>query len=167
MGTFSPPGGAAESPRGIVIGVGNPYYGDDAIGLAVARAVHRQLAREQDWTLAELCCSAFGVIERLGGHRRAIIIDALVDEQTPPGTLVEVAFPEASATPVTGFHTVAFGEALALARVAGIELPSRIGFYAVAIRPPEGFSEGLSPELQARVETLAAAILQAEREHGP
>ena len=150
--------------RGIVIGVGNPYYGDDAIGLLVAREVHRRLPDREDWALAELCCSAFGVVEQLEGYRRALIVDALIDEEAAPGTLVQVAVPEGCSAPRTGFHTVAFGDAMALARTAGIPLPQRISFYGVVIRPPEGFCDKLSPELEGRIAELATAIVEAEQD---
>ncbi len=166
MEPFAQPDDAAESRRGIIIGVGNPYYGDDAIGLLVARAVHRRLAQSDNWTLAELSCSAFGVIEHLEGYQRALIVDALVDEEAAPGTLVQVAVPEGCSTPHTGFHTVAFGDAMALARTAGLSLPERISFYAVVIRPPQGFADRLSPELEARIEELATAIVEAEQGSG-
>jgi len=62
--------------RAIIVGLGNPIRTDDAVGLAVARAVHARLARP-DVELCELAAGGLELVERLAGYGHAVIIDAV------------------------------------------------------------------------------------------
>lgn len=153
--------GAGVRKRAVVVGIGNPCYGDDGVGAAAARAVHTLLDPSGDWDLVELCCSAFGVVEHLEGYERAVIVDAAVEQEAPEGMVLRVELPEASA-PVAALHTAGLAEALALARQAGMRLPARLSVYGITIRPPNGFRDGLSAGLEARIPEIARTIVEME-----
>lgn len=159
MGPALPDAGVRK--RAVVVGIGNPCYGDDGVGPAAARAAHALLNANGDWDLRELCCSAFGVVEHLEGYERAVIVDAVVVEEAREGMVLRVELREPAA-PVAALHTAGLTGALALARQAGMRLPARLSVYGITIRPPNGFREGLSAGLEARIPEIARTIVEME-----
>jgi hydrogenase maturation protease len=149
-------------PRTALVGFGNPFHGDDAIGPVVARRIYESLPRREHIDLLELSTSDFGVMERLLGYQRAVIVDALVDDQAEVGTVRRIELSESSGDGQISPHTGGFSAALALARKLGLPVPAEIALYGVVIREAPSFSERLSPELGARVDEVAAAIAAAE-----
>jgi len=153
---------ANERPRTVLAGFGNPLHGDDGVGPFVARRIHESLPHSEEIDLLELSDSAFRLVERLAGYRRAVIVDALVDEQAEVGALRRF---ELAALPEDGhasFHTGGLASALALARGLGMRTPEEIVVYGIVIREPREFAERLSGPLEARVPEIAAAIARAE-----
>jgi len=153
-------GEAAERPRGLLIGAGNTLCGDDGVGAVVARRVHELLPDAQDWEVAEICASPIEIVERMEGYRRAVIVDALVDWDAPPATVLRANLEEAPTDASPPSHAIGFGTALALARAAGLRLPEAILCYGIVVRGPLVFGTGLSPELAARVEDIARQIAE-------
>jgi hydrogenase maturation protease len=145
-----------------LVGFGNPCHGDDGIGPRAARRIHAALPRTEDLDLLELATSDFGVMEALIGYERAVIIDALVDDESEVGTVRRIELPESMEDGHLSPHTAGFGAALALARQLELPVPAEIALYGVVIRQPPSFSDQLSPELEARLDAIAATIAAAE-----
>jgi hydrogenase maturation protease len=146
----------------VIVGFGNPYCGDDGIGPAVARGVHRALGGD----LLELSTSALELVERLAGYELAVVIDALVDEDEPLGKVKPLQLTAGRAIPGLGFHTAGLGSALALARALDMQIPETVRVYGIVIREPRVFMESLSGELAARLPEMAGQIAAAERAAG-
>jgi hydrogenase maturation protease len=150
------------SVKTALVGFGNPFHGDDAIGPAVARRIYQSLERRENIDLLELSTSDFGVMERLIGYQRAVIVDALVDEEAEVGTVKRVELPECSDDGHVSPHTGGFSAALHLARKLGLVVPAEIALYGVVIREPQSFSDRLSAELEARLPEIVSTIATAE-----
>jgi hydrogenase maturation protease len=151
------------SPRTALVGFGNPFYGDDAIGPVVARRIYESLPQREHIDLLELSTSDFGMMERLLGYQRAVIVDALVDEQAEVGTVRSIELSESSSNGHISPHTGGFGAALALARKLGLGVPAEIALYGVVIREPQSFSDRMSEELEVRLPEIVRTIATAER----
>jgi hydrogenase maturation protease len=133
-----------ESSAVLVIGVGNAFRGDDAVGLVVARRLG-----QRGVPVREESGEGTALMEGWDGAAAVFVIDA-VHSGAAPGAVHRL---DAQARPIPGqfFHysTHAFGvaEAIELARALG-RLPPRLVVYGV-----EGKSfaagEGLSPEVEA------------------
>jgi hydrogenase maturation protease len=145
-----------------LVGFGNSCHGDDGIGPRAARRIYESLPRKENIDLLELSSSDFAVMEAVLGYERAVIIDALVDEEAEVGAVRRIELPECLADGHLSPHTAGFGAALGLARELGLPVPAEIALYGVVIREPPCFSERLSPELEARLEEIARAIAAAE-----
>jgi len=145
----------------VIVGFGNPYCGDDGIGPAAARRLHEAMG-DPSLSLLELSSSALELVERLAGYQRAVIIDALVDEDEPLGTVKPLALVAGRAIPGLGFHTAGLGSALALAGAVGMEIPAVVKLYGVVIREPRVFTESLSGELASQLPAIVRTILAAE-----
>lgn len=132
----------------IVAGVGNPWRGDDAAGLAVARRLDG-LALEGD---ATALLDVFGVADHV------IVVDACAGGGNPG----DIRRFDAGAAPLpvallrSSTHAFGVADAVELARTLG-RLPRTLDVYAIE---GEDFSlgRGLSPAVAAAVEALAAAI---------
>ena len=136
-------------PRGgsrlIVIGLGNSFRGDDAAGLAVARAIGddpRVLVHEGE---------PIDLLDRWEGAGEVIVVDA-ARSSAPPGTVHRL---DGLAEPVAmGGSTHAFGlaETLALAHALG-RAPARLSLIGI-----EGERFGAGEELSPAVTTAVAEI---------
>jgi hydrogenase maturation protease len=124
--------------------------------------VYDLLRGQEGIDLLEHAASGFSLAERLVGYQRAVIIDALTDTQEEVGTVTQVEIQEPSSSSFLSFHTAGFHDILALARLAGLEVPGTIAMYGIAIREPVSFSEDLSPELAAKVPRIVEAVAQEE-----
>lgn len=150
-------------PKTLIVGLGNPILGDDAIGWRVAERVQSRLAFEfAGFQNLEVDCLALGglsLMERLVGYQRAIIVDSITTRQNPPGTVscfpLE-ALPDRATGHTTAAHDTSLQTAIALGRSMGALLPETIIIVAVEAEQVHDFSEELTPE-------IAAAIPQAEQ----
>jgi hydrogenase maturation protease len=150
-------------PKTLIVGLGNPILGDDAIGWRVAEQIQTRLALELTRLQGlEVDCLALGglsLMERLVGYQRAIIIDAMTTRRGPPGSVYCFpldALPDRSVGHTTAAHDTSLTTAIALGRSMGASLPENITIVAVEAEQVYDFSEDLSPE-------IAAAIPQAEQ----
>jgi hydrogenase maturation protease len=134
------------TPSILIIGIGNDYRSDDAVGLLVARALQaRKLPRV---SIQEATGEGTALLEAWKGAGSVILIDA-VTSQSPAGTIHQL---DAQTGPISpeffALSTHAFGvaEAIELARVLG-NLPQHLVIYGI-----EGkrfvAGVGLSPEVE-------------------
>jgi hydrogenase maturation protease len=139
-----------------VIGVGNAYRTDDAVGLAVARALAGTLPGDVD--VLEREGEPTSLIAAWEGADTVWIVDA-VSSGAAPGTVHRVV---ATEEPVpasfarSSTHHVGLPEAIELSRAVG-RLPRRLVLYGIEGRS-FATGEALSPEVAAAVDAVAAAI---------
>lgn len=140
--------------RILVIGVGNEYRSDDAVGLAVARRLRRlSLA---DVTVIEETREGASLLESWKGADTVIIVDA-ASSGAKPGTIHHV---DARARQIPrgllhySTHAFSVGEAVELARVMG-QLPPHILVYGIE---GERFEEGM--ELSGAVRESVGAVVE-------
>jgi hydrogenase maturation protease len=145
----------AGSEQVLIIGCGNPFRGDDAAGILVARRL-----REQGIPAIEQTGETFALLDAWQGNEDVVLADAVVTG-APRGTVrvwdaaVSLELPFAPGPSTHGFGV---GEAIQLARELG-QLPRRLRI--VGIEGAE-FAEGRKPDavLENAVECAAAQIVQ-------
>jgi hydrogenase maturation protease len=157
----SPPSsGIGVPPDGkrLLIGVGNPYRGDDGAGRAVARL----LASRNDCGLVVRECGgeATSLLSTWTGFDDVVVVDACRGAG-PPGSVHRIAPDEvervATLQPAST-HSLGVAAAIGLARALGT-LPSRFLIYAIEARHSrEG--EGLSPEVDRAVLEVVALVMR-------
>ena len=137
----------------VVIGVGNPFRGDDAAGREVARRVRERVPGELEVVVCEL--EPTRLIDAWDGADTAIVADA-VASGNEPGTVhrfdaTSEALPSREFRSST--HALGIGETIELARAIG-KLPSRIVVIGI-----EGESFGSGTELsEAALEGVERAV---------
>lgn len=146
----------------IVVGVGNPFRGDDAAGLEAARRV-RQLCPEL--SVVEWSADLLRLFDTLPQEDSVILVDAL-SSGAAPGTIRRweagrESLPESG--PRTSTHGFGIAAAIELARLLG-RLPPRVVLYGI-----EGkcFDEGapLSGPVAAGLGELASRIVAEASQH--
>jgi hydrogenase maturation protease len=141
----------------LLVGVGNPWRGDDAAGLEVARRVR---GRSPGLETRELEGDAAALLELWSGHAGVAIVDA-ARTGSPPGTVRRFRADREPLPVQLRSSTHAFGvaDAIELGRALG-RLPPRLDVFAVE-GAEFGLGAGLSPAVRHGVETLAARLAAA------
>lgn len=113
-----------------IIGLGNEFRGDDAVGLLAARRLQGLVSDRAEVVEAEM--AGVDLLELMKGAGAVLLIDAVCSGQAP-GTIHRL---DASAGPITpglfprSTHAVGVAEALELARTLGV-LPRQVIVYGI------------------------------------
>jgi hydrogenase maturation protease len=174
----------------LVLGLGNPLLGDDGVGWRVAQALAARLAVDPalagdpaaagDSALAgdpahaevevdHLAVGGLALMERLVGYRRAVLVDAMVTGDHPPGTVRRLSIADIrgrEATHLDSAHDASLATALAAGRSLGADLPTEIAIVAVEAVRVDQFGEELTPEVEAAIPAAVEAVLAAIGETG-
>lgn len=147
------------TPHPRLIAVGNPFWRDDAAGIAVARLV--RAAAPASIEVVELGGDPASLLEALTDAGHVVIVDAVRSSATP-GTIHRIEIADAGQLPDHrphgSSHTLALGDLLALARTLD-RLPGHlvlIGIEAAKLGP----GTSLSPRVAAAVQTVARQALR-------
>ena len=138
----------------LIIGIGNEYRGDDAVGLIVARRLKERLA--DSVIVLEQSGDGAALMEAWRGAETVIIIDAVMSGAAP-GTIHRF---DASAQPLPkgafrcSTHAFGVAEAIELARALG-DLPQRLVVYGI-----EGKNFAAGVGLSAEVEKAAGETVR-------
>ena len=112
----------------IIIGLGNPILGDDGVGWRVVEAL-KERVEAQGVETDMLASGGIGLMERLVGYERAIIVDAIATGSFPTGS-VRVFPLEALENSFAGHlgsaHESNLQTALQVGRDLGASLPDQV-----------------------------------------
>jgi len=147
-----------RKPRLLVIGVGNPYRGDDAAGLLAARLLI-DLGLDPS-LIAEHSGEGASLMEVWKGAEAVILIDA-VSSGSPPGTLHRLD-PVDQPLPAQMFqsstHAFSLPQAIEMARALS-ELPPHLLVIGIEGRNFRAGDE-LSPEVTEALPKAARRVLE-------
>lgn len=141
-----------------IIGLGNEFRGDDAVGLLAARRLQGVVGDHIEVIEAEM--AGVELLELMKGAQVVLLIDAVCSEQAP-GKIHRL---EASSGPMTpelfprSTHAVGVAEAVELARTLGV-LPSKVIVYGVEAADLE-MGHSLSPHVGHALNEVVQLILQ-------
>jgi hydrogenase maturation protease len=145
------------SPRRVLIGVGNAYRGDDAVGLAVAARARSAVA--DDVVVVECEQEPTRLVDAWADADVAIVVDACAGTDTP-GTVHRYDAGEGP-LPARVFrsstHAFGVGDAVELSRALG-RLPGRLVVYGVEgsdFSAGAGLSAGVASAVDEVVEAVA------------
>ncbi len=128
-----------------VIGIGNEWRGDDAVGLLAARRLQGVLGDRAE--VVEAGVTGVELLELMKGAGTVFLIDAVRSGQAP-GTIHRL---DASAGPIApalfprSTHAVGVAEVLELARTLGV-LPKQVVVYGIEAGDTE-VGHSLSPQV--------------------
>lgn len=142
----------------IVVGLGNSLLTDDGVGPHVATRLRQTLPTNSGVTVIELAAGGLRLMEALVGHQRAIIVDATVSGDRPPGSVQLFPLEAAASRNLSCAHDGDLATALAFGRDLGLELPERIEIVGIEAEEVEIFSEALSERVAAAVPVALALV---------
>ncbi len=136
-----------------MVGLGNPILGDDGVGWRVAEELRRQ-PLPPGVEIDQMASGGIGLMERLVGYNKAIVVDAMQTGRYPPGSVRCFRLEELEnsfAGHLGSAHETNLRTALELGRDLGAELPDAVFVVAIEAQQVYDFSEQLSPEVEAAV----------------
>lgn len=143
----------------LVLGLGNPFWGDERAGIAVVEALKgEQLPDGVD--VKEAGTPGLGLLNLLEGYEEIIVVDA-VDMGLEPGAWRCFGLGEVHLASEEGLrfaHQVGLAEVLELAEALGMRIPP-IKIYGIQAQML-GFSEELSPPVARAVREVKEALLK-------
>lgn len=140
----------------LVLGLGNDLLGDDGVGILVARKLAGKLAGHAD--IAETSVSGIGLLDKLVGYDRAIIIDAFVTADSPPGTIIELHSSDLRPVANPSPHFTGLPEMIAIAWQLQLDFPRDFRVFGIAIRDALTVGGSLSEPVSRAVEPAAMHI---------
>jgi hydrogenase maturation protease len=162
----------------LIVGLGNPLLGDDGVGWRVVQIVERELQSgagppgadpQIDVDFDFVSVGGLGLMERLIGYRRAILVDAMTSGQGPPGTVrcfALDALPDLASGHSASAHDATLPTALAVGRSAGAALPDEVTIVAIESAACVDFSEHLTPPVAGAVPEAVRLVLGALQSTG-
>ena len=147
----------------VIIGIGNAYRGDDAVGLEVARQLQQICAERHDVRVLAQHGEGTSLIQAWQGAAAVIIVDAVRSGATP-GTVYRldaIAQPLPASFLCCSTHAFGVAESIELAR-ALCQLPPRllvVGIEGKTFDPGAGLSAEVAHVVPEVVQYIQQAIL--------
>jgi hydrogenase maturation protease len=143
----------------LVLGLGNPLLGDDAVGLKVAAVVRERLDDRDDVDVVEEEAGGLRLMERMTGYDRAVLVDACVSGAAP-GTIRRIGPDELPTQRTAIAHGIDLPRALALGRSLGLPMPGVVRVVAIEAESVHEFKELMTPAVEAAIVPAVEAVLE-------
>lgn len=146
-----------------IVGVGNVFATDDAVGIHVLRRF-REAVSDTRLTLVESERGGLDLLDRLEGFDAVLVVDAGLNGLTSPGEIASITYaaPFASGG-CPSLHTVDLPGLLAFGEAAGMALPRTVTVLSVEALDIETFQEGCTPPLEAAIPVVVERLLREVR----
>jgi len=136
----------------LLVGMGNPYLTDDAVGIRLVRDFNRRLGSIPDLDVIEECSvGGLNFLDLLEGFRRLIIVDSIRTRGGIPGRWYRFTAEGLRETMnISNIHDVNFATALELGHRMRMKIPSEkeTHIFAVEILDNFTFGEQLTDDLE-------------------
>jgi hydrogenase maturation protease len=150
-----------EDMKSLIVGLGNPIMGDDAIGCRCADVIEAALSPVELETVevVQFFRGGISLMERLIGYDRVLIVDSITGSGLSPGEVKKLTLAEIPSYTVNSPHDGSLKNALEFGKLMGVELPHQVDILAVEIEPKFEFSDQLSAPVKAVIpQVLKLAI---------
>ena len=145
--------------RILVLGLGNPLLGDDAVGLKVAALVRDRLEGVPGVNVEEEEAGGLRLMERMTGYDRVVLVDAAGTGGTP-GEVRRLAPDDLPTQRTATAHGIDLPSALVLGRQLGYPMPAEVTIVAIEAESVLEFRHDMTPAVAAAVEPAVAAVLE-------
>jgi hydrogenase maturation protease len=146
---------AALTPAAVVIGIGNDFRCDDAVGLAVADQI-----AERDLPGVRVVTGIgepAALLEAWSGTARAVVVDAAAAADSTPGRIRRWTARDLDATAVVSSHALGLAQTCALGKALA-RMPDELVIFTVEVADTS-HGVGLTPAVAAAVPDLVDAII--------
>lgn len=150
----------------LVLGVGNPIFGDDSLGLYIARELKKKISREElkvEIDIDESSLDWLTIAEKMVGYDEVILIDVVaVNEERLVGKIFKFDLKESGERHEYSctFHNLSLTSAIEVIRsIFPKETPEKIVVILVGIKEPKEFSDKLSLTIKRIVSRAVKEVL--------
>lgn len=147
----------------LILGVGNPLLGDDAIGVLAAQVLQQRDDLPSYVTVIDGGTDGLGLIPVMEAYRRVILVDA-VPMGVEPGTIRRFTWDEIKLNmraQLFSLHETGITEALVLAETLNC-LPLEVVFYGIQPHNME-WDQPISKAVQHALPALLEALIHEVR----
>ena len=149
-----------------ILGLGNTYLGDDAVGIHVVREL-KPLLEPLGIDAVEAELGGFGLAEILGGYDRAIIVDAVKFGNAPPGTISRYTIEDFRYSVHTAHvHGINLPSALEITESLGMKVPDPIVIITIEAEEIYTFGAPMTSGVADAVPKAAEMVIKELREWG-
>jgi hydrogenase maturation protease len=159
---------AADLPvKTLLVGMGNRYLSDDAVGIRLVRDFSRRLGRMPNLDIIEECSAGgLNLLDLLEGFQRLIVVDSIRTIGGVPGRWYRFTAERLRETMnLSNVHDANFATALELGRHMGMTIPPEreTHIFAVEILDNLTFSERLTDDLERTYPAYSEEIFRELR----
>lgn len=142
-----------------IMGFGNPVRSDDGIGMYVIEELKKKLGKKKTVSIFDMGTSGFEVLFELKGHKKIILIDAVINTSEPVGSLFKLPAKEVLRAPqddpLVFLHGMKWDQALSYAKkILQKDYPEDIQVYLIAIEDTK-----LEVELSEKVKAAGDKVV--------
>jgi len=146
----------------IIIGIGDNYYGDDAIGLVLVRKLKKTLSGNKNITFIECEKRSFEIMDYLKSDTKILIIDA-VKMGLPPGEFKIFKFSKIKPyinKKIISFHQLGVAENILLAESLGKNINNIyiFGIEPALLKPCNSLSTVLKNNLSKYIQGITTYL---------
>lgn len=145
-----------DAVRPLVLGLGNEFAGDDAVGVLAVRALRDRIADTAD--VVESAASGLALLEVFAGYERAIVVDSIRTDRHPAGTILRLELADVGRVAAPSLHQAGIPELAAVARRLGIQFPTKTTVFAVEVSAPPTFGAPLNPTVASTIGPLVHRV---------
>jgi hydrogenase maturation protease len=150
------------SIKTLLLGMGNPYLSDDAVGIRLVRDFSRKLGSVLNLEVIDECSvGGLNLLDLLEGFERLIVVDSIKTHNGIPGRWYQFTAESLRETMNLGnIHDANFATALELGRRMGLSIPpeKETHIFAIEILDNLTFSERLTDDLERAYPTYSEEI---------
>ena len=151
----------------LLLGMGNPYLSDDAVGIRLVRDFSRRLGCVLNLEIIEECSAGgLNLLDLLEGFERLVVVDSIKTRDGIPGRWYRFTAERLRETMnLSSIHDANFATALELGRRVGMKIPPEreTHIFAVEILDNLTFSEQLTDDLERTYPAYSEAIFRELR----
>jgi hydrogenase maturation protease len=144
----------------LVLGLGNPIFSDDGVGIRVVQEVGKKL-NDPQVTVAETSEAGLNLLDSIVGYDRVIIIDAIQTKKGKAGQIYRMGPEDFSfAKHLSSPHQINLVTALELGKMLNLAMPQKITIFAVEAKDVTNFSEKCTPEVEQAIPEVVKMVLE-------
>jgi hydrogenase maturation protease len=154
--------------RTLLLGLGNELYGDDGVGIAVVKALRKDIKKKKklakqfaDVKIEECCLSGMALLDVIVGYDRLILVDTIKRKAPLPGRVHLLRPDQIRAIPGPSPHYVSIPQTIEIGRKLGLCVPSKIVIIAIEAKNTYSLGEGLSEEMKEKIPDIIQKVRDA------
>lgn len=145
------------------MGLGNPILTDDAVGILVVNELKKIAGNKVGLTFSEMNSGGLALFDLVSGFDQAVLIDSIITNQVPVGTLIVMSPEDFSETRhVSNLHDINFATALKMSDSWGLSVPKDFRIYAIEVEEVLRFGLELTEKVKQNLQKIIAEITKRE-----
>ena len=145
-------------PPVLVLGLGNDILTDDAVGLRIVEAQQSRFAGDPSIELKATTEMGLALLDAIADRESLVLVDSVQTGRVAAGHIHTLEPGELGGVLTTVPHFLGIRETLALGRLLGLPMPTRVKIVAVEVADPFTLGTELTPAVAAAVPAAAAHV---------